>query len=150
MRNLFETEASTCEGTPYEWHGEEYVEEGTYYDRYVASTGCDSVYVLYLTVNPTYEIEVIDSVRVGETYNNYGVVVTPTDTGVLYYTFNETTENGCDSIIRLALIVNGPIGVQDYATPQLRLYPNPATTFVNIEGERMQTVYVYDSGHHFR
>ena len=141
---LFETEASTCDGTPYEWRGGEYVEEGTYFDSLVTTTGCDSVYVLYLTVNPTYEIEVIDSVRVNETYNNYGVVVTPADTGVLYYTINETTENGCDSIIRLTIIVYSPIGVQEYVTPQLRVYPNPTTAYVNIEGERMQTVYVYD------
>ena len=140
----FETIASTCDGTPYEWRGGEYVVEGTYYDRYETTTGCDSVYVLYLTVNPTYDIEVIDSVHLSETYDNYGIVVTPTDTGVLHYTVNNFTENGCDSIIRITLIVYSPIGVQEYVAPQLRIYPNPASTYVNIEGERMQTVYVYD------
>ena len=140
----FETVASTCDGTPYIWRDGEYAVEGTYYDRYETTTGCDSVYVLYLTVNPTYEIEVVDSVHLSETYDNYGIVVTPTDTGVLHYTVNNFTATGCDSIIRITLIVYSPIGVHDYDVPQLRIYPNPTTTYVNIEGERMQTVYVYD------
>ena len=141
---LYETVASTCDGTPYEWRGGEYVVEGTYYDNYVTATGCDSVYVLYLTVNPTYEEYVTDSIHVHETYDNYGITVTPSDTGVYTYTINGFTQSGCDSIIYLTLVVQGNIGVNDYVAPQLRVYPNPATTYVIVEGERMQTIYVYD------
>ena len=141
---LYETVASTCDGTPYEWRGGEYVVEGTYYDNYVTATGCDSVYVLYLTVNPTYEEYVTDSIHVHETYDNYGITVTPSDTGVYTYTINGFTQSGCDSIIYLTLVVQGNIGVNDYEIPQLRVYPNPATTYVIVEGERMQTIYVYD------
>jgi len=141
---LFETNASTCDGTPYVWRDGEYVVEGTYYDTYQTATGCDSVYVLHLTVNPTYYIEIVDSVHLGDTYNNYGYVVTPTDTGVLTQTVNNFTESGCDSIIHITLIVYSPISVPEHVAPQLRIYPNPATTYVIIEGERMQTVYVYD------
>lgn len=141
---LYETVASTCDGTPYEWRGGEYVVEGTYYDNFVTATGCDSVYVLYLTVNPTYEEYVTDSIHVHETYDNYGITVTPSDTGVYTYTINGFTQSGCDSIIYLTLVVQGNIGVNDYVAPQLRVYPNPATTYVIVEGERMQTIYVYD------
>ena len=141
---LFETDASTCDGTPYEWRGGEYVVEGTYYDSYQTATGCDSVYVLHLTVNPTYEEHVTDSIHLHETYDNYGITVTPSDTGVYTYTINGFTQSGCDSIIYLTLVVKGNIGVNDYVAPQLRVYPNPATTYVIVEGERMQTIYVYD------
>lgn len=139
-----ETFASTCDGTPYVWRDGEYMVEGTYYDSYVTTTGCDSVYVLHLTVNPTYEVYVTDSIHFHETYSNYGITVTPVDTGVYHYTVNGFTQSGCDSTIYITLIVQGNIGVQEHVAPQLRIYPNPATTYVNIEGERMQTVYVYD------
>ncbi len=141
---IYETFASTCDGTPYEWREGEYVVEGTYYDSYQTVTGCDSVYVLHLTVNPTYEVYVTDSIHFHETYSNYGITVTPVDTGVYHYTVNGFTQSGCDSTIYITLIVQGNIGVQEHVAPQLRIYPNPATTYVNIEGERMQTVYVYD------
>ena len=139
-----ETFASTCDGTPYVWRDGEYMVEGTYYDSYVTTTGCDSVYVLHLTVNPTYEVYVTDSIHFHETYSNYGITVTPVDTGVYNYTVNGFTQSGCDSTIYITLVVQGNIGVQEHVAPQLRIYPNPATTYVNIEGERMQTVYVYD------
>ena len=141
---IYETFASTCDGTPYEWREGEYVVEGTYYDSYQTVTGCDSVYVLHLTVNPTYEVYITDSIHFHETYNNYGITVTPVDTGEYHYTVNGFTQSGCDSTIYITLIVQGNIGVQEHVAPQLRIYPNPATTYVNIEGERMQTVYVYD------
>ena len=141
---LFETVAATCDGTPYEWRGGEYVVEGTYYDRYATAAGCDSVFVLHLTVNPTYEVYVTDSIHFHETYDNYGITVTPSDTGIFTYTINGFTQSGCDSIIYLTLVVQGNIGVNDYVAPQLRIYPNPAQTFVNIEGEGMARVSLYD------
>ena len=141
---LFETQASTCDGTPYEWRGGEYTVEGTYYNNYVTAAGCDSVYVLYLTVNPTYEVYVTDTIHLHETYDNHGITVSPSDTGVYTYTIYGFTQSGCDSTVYLTLVVQGNIGVNDYVAPELRIYPNPTTTYVNIEGERMQTVYVYD------
>ncbi|MCR4681661.1 MAG: T9SS type A sorting domain-containing protein [Bacteroidales bacterium] len=140
----YEETASTCEGTPFEWRGSMYLVEGTYYDSLQTQSGCDSVYVLHLTVNPSYDIYYEDSVLLNHTYENYGFVVNATDTGVFEYTMNYFTVMGCDSVIHLTLHVNSNIGVQDYELPQLRVYPNPATTFINIESERMQKISVYD------
>lgn len=139
---LFETTASTCDNTPYVWREHEYTETGVYYDRLTTVTGCDSVYVLYLTVNPTYEIYLTDTAHVNEPYDNYGFQLTPTELGVSEHTLVLYTENGCDSIIHLTLSVS--VGVEEYVAPQLRVYPNPAETYVNIEGERMAKVFLYD------
>ena len=140
---LYETEASTCEGTPYEWRGEVYTEEGTYYDRYETVTGCDSVYVLYLTVNPSYDIYVVDTAVVNEAYDNYGLQTTPTELGVFEYTITNYTETGCDSIVHITLHVES-VGVNEYVKPQVKIYPNPAETYVNIEGTDMARVLLYD------
>lgn len=141
---LFESSDVTCEGTPYLWHGQQCTEEGTYYDSLQTVGGCDSVFILHLTVNPSYEVYVTDSIRLHETYENYGISILPEDTGTYQYTMNYNTQYGCDSIIYLTLIVSPNIGVEDYVTPQLRIYPNPAETFVNIEGERMSKIWLYD------
>ncbi len=139
---LFETTASTCDNTPYEWRNFVCAVSGVYYDSLQTTTGCDSVYVLYLTVNPTYEIYLTDTAQVNVPYDNYGFQLTPTELGVSEHTLVKYTVNGCDSVIHLSLFVS--VGVEDYVAPQLRVYPVPAETYVNIEGEHMAKVFLYD------
>lgn len=38
-------------GSVFEWRGKVYQEEGTYFDSFISSTGCDSVYVLNLSMS---------------------------------------------------------------------------------------------------
>ena len=45
----------TCENElPFLWRGQQCSHAGFFYDPLIASTGCDSIYVLKLTVNPVY------------------------------------------------------------------------------------------------
>jgi len=87
--------AAICEGDSYPWRNKNYREAGTYVDTlYKAGTKeVDSLYVLQLTVNPTYAI----SERVTfATFPQYyrGIEIT----GVGTYYANYTTVTGCDSI----------------------------------------------------
>ena len=142
---VFETTASTCENVPYEWHGGSYSVEGDYYDSLTTAYGCDSVYVLHLTLDPIYDIYVSDSaIREHEYVYDY-FVITPSDSGVSEYDIQYYTLAGCDSIVHLTLYVANNDGVEEFTmTPEFSFYPNPTSVMLNIEGERMESVAVFN------
>ena len=88
------TTISICEDTTYSFEGTNYTETGTYITTLQTITGCDSIKVLDLTVNPTYIDTTTISICNGEKYTfeneDYD------KTGV--YTKKYQTVNGCDSI----------------------------------------------------
>lgn len=94
--------ASICEGSEYPWRGKNYREEGTYVDtlfRSGSTTDIDSLYVLQLTVNPTYAwTERITFTTFPTTYRGETI----TGSGTYYARY--TSSLGCDSII--TIIVN--------------------------------------------
>ena len=91
IRKYFET---ICEGNEIEWRGKTYWQFGTYYDTtYVGST-MDSLYVLVLSVNPTYAAtERVTFPVFPVTYRNTEI----TKPGI--YPIHYTSSLGCDSII---------------------------------------------------
>ena len=144
---LFTTEAATCENVPYEWRGNMFDSAGVYYETFQTVNGCDSIYMLSLSINPTYEIFVQDTAVRQHEYVGYGLTLMPLDSGVFEYDIQNYTIDGCDSVIHLTLYVQYNDGVQQYVQqePSFNLYPNPATTYVNIDGEGMERVYVYNA-----
>ena len=142
---LFETTASTCENVPYEWRNGEYSVAGDYYDSLTTQHGCDSVYVLHLSLNPTFDIYVDDTAMAHHEYTYDNFVVTPADSGVFNYDIQYLTLAGCDSIVHLTLYVAFNDGIDDYTiTPEFSFYPNPTSVRLNIRGERMRTVEVFN------
>ena len=142
---LTETEAATCENVPYEWRGGEYSVAGDYYDSLTTQYGCDSVFVLHLTLNPTYDIYVEDSTDMGQEYTYDSFVITPTDSGTFHYDIQNYTLVGCDSIVHLTLYVAFVDGIEEFTmTPELTFYPNPTMASLNIRGERMRSVEILD------
>jgi hypothetical protein len=142
----FVTYASTCDNQPYEWRGHTYDTAGVYYDTYQTQSGCDSVYVLDLILTPTYEIFVEDSAMRNHEYVGYGLTITPADSGTFTYDIQNFTIDGCDSIIHLTLHVAFNYGIEQHVAEQreFTVYPNPATTVVNIKGEDMRRIQVYN------
>ncbi len=139
------TVAATCDNVPYEWRGGQYELAGTYYDTLQASTGCDSILVLMLTLNPTYEVLVEDSAMREHAYTNYGLDFTPMEEGDFVYSIQYYTAEGCDSIVKLTLHVAYNYGIDDPdETMQFTIYPNPATTNILIEGMFMEEVFLYN------
>lgn len=140
------TNAETCDNTPYEWHGQQYDETGVYFDTLISSTGCDSILVLNLLVNPTYDVFVEDTAVRTHEYSNYGLNIIPNEIGDFTYDIQNYTVDGCDSIIHLTLHVKDNIGVVDYTEDALfNFYPNPTSDVLNIKGENMRKVYVYNA-----
>ena len=110
---------SICDGESFEFGDGNYTTAGSY-----TYTSNDTVYTLTLTVNPTYNITINDSITAGETYTQYGFNASAAGT----YTQNLTTVNGCDSIITLNLTVL--TGVNEYNGMDFSIAPNPAHDYV--------------------
>jgi len=91
-----------CQGDIFTWRGNDYTEQGSYYDSLTTVLGCDSVYILHLTVNPVYEFLQNEAICQGESFNWRGNNYTTQGT---YYD-SLTTVHNCDSVYVLHLIVN--------------------------------------------
>jgi hypothetical protein len=98
----FVSNAEICEGDTYQWQGGNYTVGGTYTETYQTVDGCDSVYILNLTVNPVYEFVSNAEICEGDTYQWQGGNYTAGGT----YTETYQTVNGCDSVYILNLTVN--------------------------------------------
>jgi len=68
--------------------------------------GCDSITTLILTVHPVYHITIEDAICLGNPYQDYGFDTFPTQAGHYTIINNDTTVNGCDSVVTLQLTVN--------------------------------------------
>ena len=91
-----------CEGGEYVWHGQTLRTAGEYYDSLLTKSGCDSIYKLTLTVDPSPKIHVYEDICEGEYVMFGGKSRT---TGGTYYDSLKTTQTGCDSVRILHLTV---------------------------------------------
>lgn len=99
-----EVSAAICDGDTYELPGGEVVLEGGIYSDTLTSpvTGCDSIVVTSLSVNPVFDIDVEASICGGSGYElPDGTVVN--ESGV--YPVSFATPSGCDSTITTNLTV---------------------------------------------
>ncbi len=99
---LFTENFTICQGQQYSWHGNVYGTAGAYYDSLLTAGGCDSVYVLNLTVNPSYIFNEVQTICDGSSIVWHGQALSTAGT---YYD-SLTTSLGCDSIFALQLYVN--------------------------------------------
>ena len=94
--------ATICSNEPYDFHGRELTQAGTYSDTLQTINGCDSVIVLTLSVNPVASTPLSATICSNETYDFHGRDLT--QAGI--YSDTLQTVNGCDSVIVLTLSVN--------------------------------------------
>lgn len=90
-----------CQGDTFHLAGQSYTAPGEYSDTLIASTGCDSIFSVTLTVHPVFEVHQNDTICEpdsflfqGNWYQQSGV-----------YSDTLTTVNGCDSVLTLDLLV---------------------------------------------
>lgn len=118
----------------------------------------DSILTIHLTVNHGELVEYDETIDFGDEYFGNGFNITDAmirellagDTlggvRVLQFVDSLLTEQGCDSIVVLNLSVTGsPLGIGDREQLQVSVYPNPTVGVVNVEGDGLQHVDVYDN-----
>ncbi len=90
-----------CQGDSVTFGIETYSETGIYTQQHLTQNGCDSIIIVDLTVHPIYMIDLVERICLGETYT----VGTNTYSTSGVYLDSLSTQNGCDSIIMLDLMV---------------------------------------------
>jgi len=95
---FYEESHAICQGETYNWHNQSLTATGVYYDSLATIAGCDSIYKLTLTVNPTYYIKETDKFC-GESFIWHGQMVSAT--GIYYDSLMSSA--GCDSIYELTV-----------------------------------------------
>jgi uncharacterized protein (TIGR02145 family) len=94
--------ASICDGDSYSFYGQTLTTGGVYEKHFETIHGCDSAFVLTLTVNPIYTTPITATISEGDSYTFFGETLT--EGGTYYHTLQSVHE--CDSIIQLTLTVN--------------------------------------------
>ncbi len=90
-----------CHGETYEFEGQTLTSDGTYTATYQASSGCDSIITLFLSVLPSYQTDYDAAICEGESYLFEGDTISQAG----FYSRTWQAQNGCDSVITLALAV---------------------------------------------
>ena len=96
-------QAVICEGETYSLNGFSESEAGTYIQELQSVSGCDSVVVLSLNVNPVYHDTLHAAICQGETYSLNGFNASEAGT----YTQELQSMHGCDSVVVLDLKYKG-------------------------------------------
>ena len=91
-----------CEGESITWQGNEYNTPGEYYNYLQSVNGCDSVYVLNLGGNSSYEVQESHAICEGELFTWQGNEYDAQGS----YPITMNTIYGCDSVHVLNLAVN--------------------------------------------
>lgn len=101
-----ETRLTICESAlPFTWNGDQYLTSGIYPKTLQTSAGCDSVAILFLTVNSVdTSITTVTICRGDLPYRWNGQTLL--DAGE--FTHHQTGSAGCDSVALLLLYVNEP------------------------------------------
>ena len=102
--------------------------------------GCDSTVTLHLTVNPTYEVQLEDTIYDSDLPYHYvnGQIDTTFEAGTpahSTHSFTLSTVNGCDSTVTLTLTVLpcDTIGIIGYEVSDIKVYPNPTSSTINVQ-----------------
>ena len=91
--------AETCEGEGFVFYGQTFYTAGTHTVGGQSAYGCDSTYVLTLTVHPRYEQDTTVTLCSGDVFYFNGK---PYTTGGVYYDTLHTV-HGCDSIYQIRI-----------------------------------------------
>ena len=145
---LFVDSTSTCDNDNFVWHGIHCDTTGIYYKNYETMYGCDSVYILFLTVYPSYEVDVTDTAIAGTPYHNHGLNFTPQNPGILNIDVPRTAVNGCDSIVHITLVVVDGDGIDmHYLDKHITLFPNPTDNVFTVSStlDIIRELTIYDN-----
>ena len=107
-----EIDSTICDNAlPMTWNSVEFLTEGDTTITLTAATGADSVLTMHLHVNPTYHIDIFDTVCAGVYFESHGFQTTSFSDTIL--SNNDLSVTGCDSVTTLHLTVKQPTAFTD-------------------------------------
>ncbi len=141
----FEQFDTICDGQIFSWQGNNYSTAGTYYDSLLTTHGCDSIYILHLTVNPLPNVSIsglgvfycdyhpsvtMTGTPAGGTFSGQGVsgnVFDPAIAGVGTWAvvYSYTDGNTCTNTDTVFVEVSDCVGIETLQKQNIKLYPNP-------------------------
>ncbi len=108
-----------CDNEPIVFDGDTLTKSGRYEAVYQDVAGCDSTIILDLVVLETFLTEIDPVVSSGELYE--GILITQ-DT---FIQKNLTAQNGCDSIVKIDIMVESSGINSIFNQMEVELFPNP-------------------------
>lgn len=140
--------AHICQNATYSFNGRTLNQAGTYVDTLISEMGCDSIVTLSLTVNPTYDTAIYDTINQGDTLLFNELAYTQAGT----YPLVLSSVNGCDSTVTLYLSVSSvpdtTQGLNEYKMNKINIYPNPTKENIVIDLSSIKEnidIYLYDA-----
>jgi gliding motility-associated-like protein len=131
---------SACKSYTAPW-GAIYTQSGTYRDTVLSSTGCDSVNIINLTINPDFVLPV-QNVSACSTFTaSWGTIYTTS--GIYSNTY--VASNGCDSIVSINLTIN-PNPVLTISSSPDSCLASKGTAAVTISGLSAGVSYQWSNG----
>jgi len=161
----FSQNESICLGDVFLWRGNNFSTTGTYLDSLTTQHGCDSVYVLNLTVNDLpsislsglnnfyceyHDVSVMSGSPIGGTFTGQGVngnEFNPSLAGIgnwpIFYSY--TDGNGCSNSDTVWVEVDACVGIATQGKQEITLYPNPNDGNFTIELPEKAYITVYNT-----
>lgn len=142
-----------------EWDGSFYTTDTTISFNYIDSVlMVDSTLNLSIVVHHGTQTNLADSATVEEGYEGYGFSVSPAEAALLRATIDSlgyatlvlsdtlSGEWGCDSVVTITLTFTAKQGIVDIQPKsEIKVYPNPTLSFVNVEATGMSRLELYDN-----
>ncbi len=129
-------EATACDS--YTWNGSTYTTSGEYVQTFTNADGCDSVVTLNLTIH--YSTVSDFTITTADSCYEWNAV-TYCESGD--YTQTMQTVDGCDSVVTLHLTIT--VGIDDHDLSGIEVFPNPTNHILNIKGENMRKICIYNA-----
>ena len=143
-----------------EWNGVFYTEDTRLVANFIDSVQMiDSTLATIIRVHHASVTQYADSATVGLEYSGYGFYVSAAESELLRRTLDsaghatlvltDTLQGafGCDSVITLSLTFSDTKGITDVKpVAEIKVYPNPTTSVVNVATDEISHVELYDNG----
>lgn len=152
-----------CQGDSFNWMGSSYSNTGTYYVNYSTACGCDSTYVLNLTVIPKPHINLGPdiSANIGDIVtldagihdkylwssggiSQYENITIDNLTPISVNVSVQVTDNLCSEVDQITINFLSPTAIEPGYEKQFSIYPNPSSGQFNIKSDETYRYKVYD------
>lgn len=153
-----------CSGESINWHGNNYAVQGIYYDSLTSVHGCDSVYILNLTVNdlPLVSLSGLNNFYciysafvplsgspaggsfsgMGVSSNSFNPLVAGIGTWPIVYSYSDV--NNCFNSDTVIVVVDECVGTGIVNKQDIKVYPNPCKGVLTIEGSEIKSIWITD------